>query len=174
MLENFVPDIYAKSVFLINYKKLKKSGIKCILFDLDNTLAPNSVKKPSKKLIDLFEELKDLGFKIIILSNAPKNRIEPFKNTLNVDAAAFALKPKKDRYLKIMKTFNYKPEDICAVGDQLVTDVYGANKMGITSVLVNPMSPKDFFTTTFMRFFERKIMKVLGKKDLFKKGRYYD
>ena len=73
-----------------------------------------------------------------------------------------------------MKTFNYKPEDICAVGDQLVTDVYGANKMGITSVLVNPMSPKDFFTTTFMRFFERKIMKVLGKKDLFKKGRYYD
>ena len=61
MLENFVPDIYAKSVFLINYKKLKKSGIKCILFDLDNTLAPNSVKKPSKKLIDLFEELKDLA-----------------------------------------------------------------------------------------------------------------
>ena len=83
MFDKFVPDIYAKSIFLINYKKLRKSGIKCLLFDLNNTIAPNSVKTPSKKTIDLFEELKDYGFKIIIMSNTPKYRVEPFKNKLN-------------------------------------------------------------------------------------------
>ena len=40
MFDKFVPDIYAKSIFLINYKKLRKSGIKCLLFDLNNTIAP--------------------------------------------------------------------------------------------------------------------------------------
>lgn len=174
MLEKFVPDIYAKSIFLINYKKLRKRGIKCILFDLDNTIAPVSIKKPSKKTIDLFEELKDLGFKLIIMSNASKPRIEPFKTALNVDAAALCLKPKKDKYLKIMKTYNLKPEDICTVGDQLVTDIYGSNNLDITSILVNQISPKDHFTTFFNRILEKIIIKKLEKKDLFKKGRYYE
>lgn len=174
MLEKFVPDIYAKSIFLINYKKLKRMGIKCILFDLDNTIAPNSIKKPSKKTIDLFEELKDFGFKLIIMSNAPKSRVEPFKSILNVDCAAFSFKPKKDKYLKIMKIYNLKPNEICAVGDQLITDIFGANNLDITSILVNPISPKDFFTTNFSRFLERKILKKLAKKDLLIIGKYYD
>lgn len=174
MLEKFIPDIYAKSIFFIDYKKLRKMGIKCILFDLDNTIAPNSIKKPSKKTIDLFEELKDFGFKIIIFSNAPKSRVAPFKNKLNVDAAAFCLKPKKDKYLKIMKIYNLKPNEICAVGDQLLTDIYGANNLDITSVLINPISPKDYFTTYFSRMLERKILKKLEKKDLLRIGQYYD
>lgn len=174
MFDKFVPDIYAKSIFLINYKKLRKSGIKCLLFDLNNTIAPNSVKTPSKKTIDLFEELKDYGFKIILMSNTPKYRVEPFKNKLNVDAAAFCLKPKKEKYLKIMKIYNFKPEEICAIGDQLLTDVYGANRLDITSLLVNPISPKDNFTTFINRYVERYIMKKLHKKDLFTKGEYYE
>lgn len=174
MLEKFVPDIYAKSIFLINYKKLRKKGIKCILFDLDNTIAPVSIQKPSKKTIDLFEELKDLGFKLIIMSNSPKTRVEPFKTALNVDAAALCFKPKKDKYLKIMKIYNLKPEAICSIGDQLVTDIYGANNLDITSILVNQISPKDYFTSFFNRLIEKLIIKRLEKKDLFKKGRYYD
>ena len=78
-MENFYPDVYQKSIYTINYEKLKENGIKCLLFDLDNTCVPYVDKLPSKKLKNLFEDLQDLGFKIIIFSNSNKNRLEPFK-----------------------------------------------------------------------------------------------
>ena len=86
-MDKFLPDIYQKSIYTINYDKLKSMGIKCILFDLDNTLAPDKVKSPSQKLIDFINELKEKKFKIIIFSNSHKQRIRPFKEGLMVDAA---------------------------------------------------------------------------------------
>ncbi len=174
MFDIFVPDIYQKSVYTINYKKLKKCGIKCLLIDLDNTITPASLNKPDKRIKTLFYELKTMGFKIIIISNSPKGRVEIFKNELQVDASAFAFKPRKDKYNKIMEIYKLKPDEIAAIGDQLVTDVYGANRLGITSVLINPMSEKDFFTTFFNRVLEKVIFSFLTKKELFTRGRYYE
>lgn len=174
MIENFMPDIYQKSIYYINYDKLYKKGIRCILFDLDNTISPCHVNKPTKRLKKLFDELKTIGFKVIIMSNSPKYRIEPFKNYLNVDACAFSLKPKKNKYQKIMDKFKYKPTEIAAVGDQLLTDIYGANKLDITSVLVNPLTESDFTITFFNRVIERIIYSRLSKSDIFEKGKYYD
>ena len=88
MLDKFIPDMYQKSIYTINYDKLKEDGIKCLLFDLDNTCAAYSVKEPTNKLIELFEDLKDMGFKVIIYSNNTKKRLEPFKNKLLVDCSA--------------------------------------------------------------------------------------
>ena len=88
MIEEFVPDIYQKSIYYINYDKLFKKGIRCILFDLDNTISPSYINKPTKRLKKLFDELRDKGFKLIIISNSPRHRIEPFKNYLNVDACS--------------------------------------------------------------------------------------
>lgn len=174
MLEQYIPDKYYKSIFAIDYKKLKKSGIKCILMDLDNTLAPPSVKKPTKKVVDLIESLKDMGFKIIILANCQRSRVDVFKNELNIDASALSFKPKKDKYLKIMNLYKYKPEEICAIGDQLVTDVFGANRLNITTVLVNPISSKDSLYGSVNRKLEKQIIKKLSKNDLFIRGRYYE
>ena len=84
MIEKVIPDIYQKSIYYINYDKLYKKGIRCIIFDLDNTITPSHVKKPTKRLKKLFDELRDKGFKVIIMSNSPKHRIEPFKTYLNV------------------------------------------------------------------------------------------
>lgn len=174
MLEQYVPDKYYKSIFVIDYKKLKKSGIKCILMDLDNTIAPPNVKEPTKKVIDLFEELKDMGFKLILFANCQRSRVEVFKNTLAVDSSALTFKPKKDKYLKVMELYRYKPEEICAIGDQLVTDIYGANRLNITSILVNPISSKDSLYGSVNRKLELTIIKKLEKNDIFKRGRYYE
>ena len=103
MIENIIPDIYQKSIYYINFDKLYKKGIRCIIFDLDNTLTPAHINKPTKRQKRLIDELRDKGFKIIIMSNAPKHRIEPFKSYLNVDACAFSLKPRKNKYEKIME-----------------------------------------------------------------------
>ena len=174
MTESFMPDIYKKSIYYINYDKLYKKGVRCILFDMDNTITPPHVNKPTKRLKRLFDELKDKGFKLIIVSNAPKYRIEPFKNYLNVDACSFSLKPNKNKYEKIMSKFKYKPNEIAAIGDQLITDIYGANKLDIISILVNPLTEHDYSITFINRIFEKFIYSRLNKKDIFERGKYYE
>ena len=77
--------------------------IKLVVFDLDNTLVPVTVKKPTKKVSDLFEDLKRKGFKLIIVSNSPKKRVAPFKDYLCTDSAYFSFKPLKRKYNKILK-----------------------------------------------------------------------
>ena len=174
MIEKVIPDIYQKSIYYINYDKLYKKGIRCIIFDLDNTITPSHVKKPTKRLKKLFDELRDKGFKVIIMSNSPKHRIEPFKTYLNVDACAFSLKPRKNKYERIMEKFKYKHTEVAAVGDQLLTDIYGANKLDLTSILVNPLTDHDFTITFINRIIEKFIYDRLDKKELFMKGQYYE
>lgn len=174
MIENFVPDMYQKSIYYINYNKLYKKGIRCILFDLDNTLSPSHVNKPTKRIKRLIGELKDIGFKIIILSNAPKHKIEPFKNELCVDACAFSLKPRKNKYKRIMDRYKFKSSEVAAIGDQLLTDIFGANKLDLTSILVNPLSASDYSITAINRMIEKIIYDRLDKKDLLIRGKYYE
>ena len=174
-MDNFIPDIYQKSIYHIDYEKLLDDGIKCILFDLDNTCIPYRDKEPNKKLIELFDMLKDMDFKLIIFSNATKRRILPFKKALNVDCLARAGKPWKRSFLKILKLFNYNLSDVVIIGDQLYKDILGGNKVGIKTILVNPMSLDDMFLTKYLiRPLERRKYKLLEKKGILKRGKYYE
>lgn len=170
----FYPDIYSKSIYTINYDKLIDMGIKCLLFDLDNTCIPYTEKNPTKELKEHFDKLKDMGFKLIIFSNSPKNRLEPFKKKLNVDCCAKAGKPKKNKFIKILKICNMNLSDVAIIGDQLVTDIYGGNKVGITTILVNPISNFDMKLTKIFRLIEKMEIKKMTKKGIFKVGEYYD
>ncbi len=172
-MENFIPDIYQKNIYDIDYNKLKKMGIKCLLFDLDNTLVPVRADMPSKKVKELFLYLEQ-DFKLIILSNSNRKRLIPFKEGLNVDVAASAKKPFKKKYLKIMDLYKFKEHQIAAIGDQLLTDIYGANKVGITSILINPIGEYEKIGTKINRFFERFIYRRLKKKNVLIKGNYYE
>lgn len=170
----FYPDIYQKSIYTIDYDKLKEKNIKCILYDLDNTCIPYTDDKPSKKLKDLFDNLTNKGFKIILFSNSPKKRLEPFKEILKVDCYAKARKPFKKGFLKVLELYNLDLSEVAIVGDQLMTDIYGGNKVGITTILVNPISDIDMPFTKINRYIERKKIKKMTNKKIFKIGDYYD
>ena len=173
-MDNFIPDMYQKSIYHINYEKLKEDGIKCLLFDLDNTCVPFKDKEPNNKLVDLFERLKDMDFKVIIFSNATKKRITPFKNGLNVDCSAKSKKPNTNKLMKVIKMFGYDLSEVVLIGDQLFTDILCGNRAGIKTVLVNPMSKDDLIFTKFFRYFERKKFKKFAKKGILVKGKYYE
>lgn len=173
-MQIFLPDIYTQSIYTINYESLKNAGIKVVLFDLDNTLIPISANEPTKKVKDLFEDIKKQGMKPVILSNSGKKRVEPFKEGLFVDAAYSSMKPLKRKYKKVLNIYNVKPGEVAAVGDQMLTDVLGANRMGITSILVNQISTNDFNRTKLNRFFENMIVNYYSKRGVFKRGEYYE
>mgnify|MGYP001065342223 CR=1 FL=1 len=172
-MENFIPDIYQKNIYDIDYHKLKKRGIKCLLFDLDNTLVPVKTDTPTKKVKELFHFI-ETDFKVIIISNSNRKRLIPFKEGLNVDVAASAHKPFKKKYLKIMATYKFKEHEIAAIGDQLLTDIYGANKIGITSILISPIGEYEKFGTKINRFFEKFLYRRLKRKNILIKGEFYD
>ena len=106
-MDNYIPDMYQKSIYHIDYDKLQDDGIKCLLFDLDNTCVPFKDKEPNKKLKELFETLKDMDFKVVIFSNATKKRITPFKNGLGIDCSASSKKPNTKKLLKILEVLGY-------------------------------------------------------------------
>ena len=174
MIEKFVPDIFAQSIYRIDYKSLKKKGIELIIFDLDNTIAPITEDTPSKEAKNLIFELKDMGFTCILMTNAKKERAEKFRNGLEIDSCARAKKPFKKNYEKILKIYKTEPSKVAMIGDQLITDVLGANKMDITSILVNRICPKEYLGTRINRRIEKKLFKKMEKNGLFKKGKYYE
>ena len=173
-MDNFIPDSYQKSIYHIDYDKLMDDGIECLLFDLDNTCVPFKDKEPNKKLIDLFENLKDMGFKVVIFSNASKKRIKPFKDGLNVDCSAKSKKPSTKKLQNVLEILGYGLDNTAIIGDQLYTDILCGNRVGIKTILVNPMSKDDLIFTKFFRFLEKRKFKKFSKMGILKRGKYYE
>ena len=165
-----IPKLYYKDIYSINYKKLKDKKVTYLLFDIDNTIADNRDNKPSKEAIQLINKLKK-DFTIILVSNALPLRAKRFGQELAVDYYAFSIKPLKKTYKKIISKYNINPSNIAAIGDQLYTDILGANKMGIISILIDRMSNNESIITKFNRIRENKIIK---KYKIIERGHYND
>lgn len=173
-MEKYVPDMYQKSIYSINYQNIFECGIKCLLFDLDNTIAPIGIHEPTKKTKDLFKRLKEKGFKLVIFSNSGKKRLKPFKEILDVDCCASAMKPFSGSFFKVLKEYDLDVSEVAIIGDQILTDIVGGNTVGITTILINPVSTNDQLFTKFNRVIERRIINRLSKRNLFFKGKYYE
>lgn len=173
-MEKYVPDMYQKSIYTIDYTKLLNLGIKCLLFDLDNTVVPSKSSEPPQKAKDLFISLKQKGFRVIIFSNSPKFRVKRFQDFFEVECIFNAMKPMTKNFKKVMINHRLGENEVAIIGDQIMTDVVGGNRVGILTILVNPLETKDFIWTLPNRLREKKMMKKLRDRDLFCKGRYYE
>ena len=152
------PKKYFESVKDITIDFLNENNIKAIILDVDNTIIDINRDMPDgiKKWCD---NLKNNNIKFCVLSNT--NKIDKAKNAadeLNLPYFYFATKPLKRGFKKAIKLLNEKPENIAAVGDQIFTDVLGANRLNLFSVLVKPISEKDIFTTKLKRPLERLVI----------------
>ena len=172
-MEIYVPDVYKKSVLEVNYKKLNDSGVKCFLFDLDNTIAPFNKKDVNERIVDLFNMLNKKNMKLIIFSNSPKSRVEMFAKKLNIDYISSARKPFTKKLDDLLNKNKLKENEVAIIGDQLLTDIKVGNKVGILTVLVDPISSYDPIWTKISRRRENNIKRKLRDKGLFK-GHYYD
>ena len=169
----FIPKMYQESIYTIDYDKLKKKHIKCLLFDLDNTCVGYHEKFPTKELEELFSELTKKGFKVIIFTNATSKRVVPFIK-MHIVCHSSSKKPLKKNFQKIMKQYKLAKEEICIIGDQLFTDILGGNRVGIVTCLVEPLTNNDFIITKLFRLGEKLFFKFMAKKDILIKGAYYD
>lgn len=169
----YLPDIYKRNIFDINYKKLKDEGIKCLIFDLDNTLAKIDSVDIDNKTKELIERLKK-EFIILIVSNSPKKRVKVFLDILDIDGYYFALKPSIRSLKRIKDKYNLSNKNIAIIGDQFITDMKYGYKGKIKKIFVDPIAVKDLKITNINRFLENIIIKKYSKLNKFKKGEYYE
>lgn len=155
------PTYYEDNIFNINLEDLRNQGVRLILTDIDNTIVPYGTPVPTAKILSWFNKAKELGFDFCILSNNDEERISSFNKELGFYAIHKANKPLPFSYLKCLKQYNAKKEEAVFLGDQLFTDILGANVAGIKSVLVKPIRLDN--ESKFISFKRKIELKFLDK-----------
>lgn len=142
MFRRFYPKHYVDSTYEIDFKQLYDNGYRGILFDIDNTLVEHG-KDATKRAEDLFLKLKQIGFTYCLISNNKEERVQRFNKNIQANYIYNAHKPSTKNYLKAMELMHTTKENTIFVGDQLFTDVWGANKVGMETYLVKPIDPRE-------------------------------
>ncbi len=163
MYERFYPHRTAKNVFELDEKFYTSNNIKGVIFDIDNTLVTHDTKTPPKEISDYFKFLENLGIKIAIASNNHRERVETFSKDLGYTYISRAWKPFKKNLKRIKKEFNLPENEICLVGDQIFTDIYGGLRMKFYTVLVTAVGENETKFVAFKRIFEKAVMDEYAK-----------
>jgi HAD superfamily phosphatase (TIGR01668 family) len=120
-------------------------------------------KNVPQEIYDWIVEAKKNGFKILVLSNTNSKKKEEFiSKYFDIECVTFAMKPLKFGYKKALKKIGLEANEVCMIGDQLFTDVLGANRLRITSIYVKPISKKEYWYTAWKRPIEALILKHYG------------
>ena len=162
MFKVFYPYEYAESVFLIDYKKLYDMGYRGVIFDIDNTLVPHGTDS-TKEVDELFRNIHDIGLKTLLLSNNDKPRIERFITNIDTLYICDANKPKPENYHKAVEMMGFKRREVIYIGDQVFTDIYGANRSHIDNILVAYIRKKDEKKIGIRRRLEKVILWFYSK-----------
>ena len=165
----FKPKMYKKNIFDIDYKYLKNNGVELIIFDLDNTILEIDKELPNEKIKILIKKLSK-GFKIVIASNNVKERVSKVADYLECDHLYSIGKPTKKIKKFIDKRYGVKMNNTAIIGDQVVTDILMGNRLGMFTILIDPIGEKDLKVTYLNRWLEKRIMKIIK----FKRGNYYE
>ena len=164
MYRKFLPNEFVKSVFDISPEKKIEKGIRGIITDLDNTLVEWDRPEATPKLVIWFKSMKDAGIQVTIVSNNNELRVKSFADPLGIPFIYRARKPMGKAFLKALHTMDVKREEVVVIGDQLLTDVVGGNRIKLHTILVLPVAKSDGFFTRFNRLVERRIFKALKRK----------
>ncbi len=170
MFNMFFPDAYLDSVHEVDFEAFKEKGYKAVLFDIDNTLVCHGAPA-TPEIIEFFEKLRDMGYQAMVMSNNKEPRVKSFAEAVGGIGYIYkANKPAKRSYLQCMESMGTDVSNTLFVGDQLFTDVWGAKRCGIHSILVKPIDKKEEFQIVLKRYLERIVLHFY-KKECEKLGR---
>ena len=157
------PGEYIDSTYRIDFDKLYKEGYRGVIFDIDNTLVTHG-SPADERAIALFKHLKELGFSCLVLSNNKEPRVKSFAKQVGIKYIYKAGKPNPANYRKAMEQMGTDEKNTLFVGDQIFTDVYGANRTGIRTILVKPIHPKEEIQIVLKRYLEKIVLFFYRRK----------
>ena len=166
MYNFLLPNEFVHSVFEITPEKLNALGIRGIITDLDNTLVEWDRPDATEAIAAWIEELQEAGIRVVIASNNHEERVKRFAEPLGIPYIHRAKKPLGAAYYAGLVQLRLKRDEVAMVGDQLLTDVFGAKRQKLYTFLVRPVAESDGFVTLFNRFIERRVFNDLKRKGI--------
>ena len=157
MLEGFYPKEYLNSTYEIDFDDFYKKGFRGIIFDIDNTLVPHGMPA-DERAIALFKRLKKIGYRVTMLSNNKEPRVKMFCDAVDAPYIFKAGKPNPKNYRQAFVAMGTNENTTLFVGDQVFTDVWGANKAGLYSILVKPIHPKEEIQIVLKLYLEKIVL----------------
>ena len=157
MLEGFYPKEYLNSTYEIDFEDFYQKGFRGIIFDIDNTLVPHGMPA-DERAIALFKRLKKIGYRVTMLSNNKEPRVKMFCDAVDAPYIFKAGKPNPKNYRQAFVAMGTDENTTLFVGDQIFTDVWGANKAGLYSILVKPIHPKEEIQIVLKRYLEKIVL----------------
>lgn len=166
MLQLMLPKLTVRTVYDIDLNALKQRGIRGILTDLDNTLVGAKEALATPELGAWLADVREKGFQVVVISNNREHRVRTFAEPLQLPFVSRARKPLGAAFAKALAMMELKPEQAAIVGDQVMTDVLGGNRLGLYTILVEPIARMDegWMTRNVNRNLERAFLKRLRKK----------
>lgn len=159
------PKMYVSSVTHIEPEGLYKRGIRCVLFDLDNTVVPRDEDDLPPEVAGWINKLIAQGIKVCVVSNNGPERINRVAGIEEIPSVCRAVKPLKQPFRRAMNMLGVTPEETAVVGDQIFTDILGGNRLGLFTILVVPMPGKEYWATQVLsRRLEKLVLKRIKKK----------
>jgi len=150
------PNETANSLQSIDLYKLTNKGIKLLLLDIDNTIVPRGDKEATEEILLWLKDARDNGLKICLMSNNTKKHFPNLEEHVD-DYAIFSRKPFKTNYKRLLKKFEIDKSETVMIGDQIFTDILGANRMGIYTILTRRQRNYGKFTRKILHWIEDKL-----------------
>ena len=157
------PDYMFDKFDSITPEFLQSLGIRALLIDIDNTLAPYEQAEPDERIINWFEALEAAGISASLISNNHAPRVELFNRRLGLDAYPDSGKPKRKTLIQAMKKMGSDSTNTAAIGDQLLTDALAAHRLGLVAIIVPPIKDKTNLFFRFKRWIEKPYVKKYRK-----------
>lgn len=158
------PDDRFHRVTDISVDYLREKGVRYLVLDVDNTLTTHGHPVPADGVKEWLHLMQTNGISPVILSNNRPERVEPFAKSLNLPCVADGRKPLCGGFERCRALFECQKKEMALVGDQLLTDVWGAHRYGIPALLVEPIEPEKMWFFRCKRLFERMLMRVWSRR----------
>lgn len=155
MASLFLPDYMFDRFSDITPEFLQSIGVRTVLVDIDNTLAPYEAPDPNARVIKWFEDLRAAGIRAALMSNNDAARVKRFNQSLHLPAYFDCKKPSTKSYLDVLNRLKCDRADTCVIGDQIFTDVLAGKRLGLRAILVPPIQDQKTFFFRFKRIMEK-------------------
>ncbi len=157
MLRQYFPSAYVSGVFSIDFEKIYALGYRGLVFDVDNTLVHHG-DDSTPEIDALFQQLHDMGFQTLLLSNNDSQRLDRFNQNIRTLYIPDAGKPAPESYLQAVEMLGLEKDQVLCIGDQVFTDILGANRSGLKSILVHYIETGKREWIGFRRYAEKMIL----------------
>ncbi len=175
-IERSIPDVYVPTIYDVDYEDIYNSGIKCVIFDLDDTLLPSDDICVTPELIELFDIIQnEYCFKTCLVSDGSNKRVKPVADILKTPYVANAYKPTSYAYTLVKQAFNENNMDdnTAFIGDSVFLDMIFASRYGMYKVLVDSIGINKYNYKTVSNNFVQAILSIPLKNYGFEFGKHY-